>query len=219
MSIQPLFPEFFDDVLLDSIADALEQRGYVSLPALLPPTLAEALFSRCLGLDGEDLRRAGIGREQDFQLNRFVRTDRIRWLQRSEPVEAEYLRWMEQLRLGLNRRLFLGLFDYECHFARYGRGDYYKRHVDAFRGGSNRVLSTVLYLNPGWSTADGGELLLYEGDSCEPLERLLPLFGSAVIFLSERFPHEVLPAGRERHSIAGWFRVNGSLGDAIDPPR
>jgi len=27
-----------------------------------------------------------------------------------------------------------------------------------------------------------------------------------VIFLSERFPHEVLPAKKKRHSIAGWFR-------------
>jgi len=31
-----------------------------------------------------------------------------------------------------------------------------------------------------------------------------------VIFLSEEFPHEVLPANTHRYSIAGWFRVNNS---------
>jgi hypothetical protein len=30
--------------------------------------------------------------------------------------------------------------------------------------------------------------------------------GTLVVFLSDRFPHEVLPARRERLSLAGWFR-------------
>lgn len=29
-----------------------------------------------------------------------------------------------------------------------------------------------------------------------------------VVFLSEKFPHEVLKANRKRYSIAGWFRVD-----------
>jgi SM-20-related protein len=36
--------------------------------------------------------------------------------------------------------------------------------------------------------------------------------------LSEDFPHGVLPAQRDRYSIAGWFRLNTSLFDRIDPP-
>ena len=47
---------------------------------------------------------------------------------------------------------------------------------------------------------------------------MTPSFGSVAIFLSEEFPHEVLPATRDRYSIAGWFRVNTSTADRIDPP-
>jgi SM-20-related protein len=124
---------------------------------------------------------------------------------------------MEMLRVGINRRLFLGLFDYECHFARYAPGSFYKKHVDAFRGRSNRVLSTVFYLNPQWGSADGGELLIYSGDG-QVEASVKPTMGTLVVFLSETVPHEVLPAARLRHSIAGWFRVNASLGANIDPP-
>ncbi|MEC7468361.1 MAG: 2OG-Fe(II) oxygenase, partial [Pseudomonadota bacterium] len=33
------------------------------------------------------------------------------------------------------------------------------------------------------------------------------------------FPHEVLPATRDRFSIAGWFRVNNSTAQRVDPPK
>jgi len=40
-----------------------------------------------------------------------------------------------------------------------------------------------------------------------------------VMFESERFMHEVLPANDVRYSIAGWFRKNTSISGIIDPPR
>ena len=46
-----------------------------------------------------------------------------------------------------------------------------------------------------------------------------PNFGTIVVFLSEEFPHEVLPALRDRYAIAGWFRLNTSIANNIDPPR
>jgi SM-20-related protein len=61
--------------------------------------------------------------------------------------------------------------------------------------------------------------VLYRGDDDSTGIRVVPLHGTVVVFLSEEFPHEVLPAHRDRHSIAGWFRVNASIGNAIDPPR
>ncbi len=48
-------------------------------------------------------------------------------------------------------------------------------------------------------------LVLYRGDEPGAIERILPSPGLMVLFLSEDFPHEVLPATRSRHSIAGWF--------------
>jgi SM-20-related protein len=210
------------ELIFDQIADALVETGYAVLPLALPPSITEAMFLRIASFEDEVFQAAGVGRAEEFQLNPFVRKDEIRWLSNQDPVEASYLAWMEQLRLGLNKRLFMGLFDYEAHFSRYCEGAFYKKHVDAFKGRTNRVLSTVFYLNPGWALADGGHLLMYsdeQGASLEPIARVTPLMGSVVVFLSDRFPHEVTAANRLRYSIAGWFRVNASLGPHIDPPR
>lgn len=208
------------DTLHDQIADALVDQGYLILPAALPETLTEGLYHHLQALSAHQFQRAGIGREQDHQLHGGIRRDQIRWLGRQQPIEAAYLDWMEALRVGLNRRLFMGLFDYEAHFAHYRAGAFYKRHLDAFRGQTNRVLTTVLYLNPDWQARHGGELLIWpQPDSDQVIARVLPQMGTLVIFLSERFPHEVLPAATDRYSIAGWFRVNTSINNQIDPPR
>ena len=96
---------------------------------------------------------------------------------------------MDQLRSEVNRQFFMGLFDYECHYAKYQAGDFYKKHLDAFKGRSNRVLTTVCYLN---SPSVGGELVIYAEDSTTVLARVSPKAGTLVVFESERFPHEVL---------------------------
>lgn len=224
MSIQPLpTVTSSEEQLFDYIADSLEQRGYVIVPDALAPALTDSLFADLMSTTGADFKPAGIGRQEDFQLNRSVRSDRICWLRGATPASEAFLSWAERLRQGLNRRLFLGLFDYECHYASYPTGAFYKKHYDAFKGQATRVLSTVCYLNPDWGPDDGGELVLYEDDAetgtNRELERVQPEYGKLVIFLSEVFPHEVLPAMRERYSIAGWFRVNTSSGEFPDPPR
>lgn len=114
---------------------------------------------------------------------------------------------MDKLRLGINQRLFLGLFDYESHFAVYAPGAFYQKHRDAFRGAPGRKLSTVLYLNNDWDIQAGGELVLYDEAGEQEILQIAPECGRLVIFLSEDFPHEVLPATRPRQSIAGWFRI------------
>src|SRR5690606_30154176 len=101
-------------------------------------------------------------------------------------------------------------------FARYGCGDFYKRHRDSFPGQANRILSVVAYLNPDWGDDDGGELVLYHEDTDQVLCKVVPELGTMVFLLSEEFPHEVLPAAKPRWSIAGWFRVNTSLAGVID---
>ena len=72
-----------------------------------------------------------------------------------------------------------------------------------------RVLSTVFYLNENWQPGDGGELAIYDAED-QLITRVQPVLNRLVIFLSEEFPHEVLPAKNHRYSIAGWFRVNNS---------
>lgn len=209
--------------LLDDIADALVAKGFVIVDNCLPDKILTELIFHFSSLEDADFKQAGVGRQDDFQLNRSVRRDRIHWLQDNVMAETAFLNWMEALRLGLNRRLFLGLIDYECHYASYGIGAFYKKHLDAFKAPPaiiqapvqvsplqaqpERVVSSVIYLNQSWQRGDGGELLLYDS-SDRLLETIAPEYGKLVLFLSDKFPHEVAVAQRERHSIAGWFRVN-----------
>lgn len=207
------------DAVLDGIAGGLEATGYVVTRDLLPPELLDALLVHVRSMDEAKFKRAGIGRETDFQVNNFIRTDQIHWLEGTHPATGEYFAWMERIRTGLNQRLFLGLFDYECHYAWYPEGAFYRVHLDTFQGTDRRLISTVLYLNPDWQTGDGGELVIYEHDQGRILETIEPRFGHMVFFLSGEFPHEVLKVNMPRYSVTGWFRKNNSLGQEIDPVR
>lgn len=208
-----------DDVLFENIAQNLEHRGFSITPGALPPALADALCLYGHALPARHFQAAGIGRGAEFKRNTFVRSDAICWITGEHPVCADWLHWCGQLQRYLNRRLFLGLFSFESHFAHYQPGDFYRRHYDAFRGESNRVLSVVAYLNPGWGHNEGGELVLYGDDIDRTGIKVVPLLGTLVVFLSEEFPHEVLPASRSRLSIAGWYRLNTSVDGRVDPPR
>jgi len=198
-----------------SIARDLHTQGYSIQSAALPLSLCEALFARLQAMQDEKFEPAGIGRQQDYTQNEQVRGDEICWITGSSSAGEAWLDWTGQLQQYLNRHLFLGLFSFESHFAHYAPGAFYSKHVDAFRGGSNRVLSLVLYLNKHWSKADGGELVLHTRD--KNILRVAPWFGTLVTFLSEDFLHEVLPAWRDRYSIAGWYRVNTSTAQRADP--
>lgn len=102
----------------------------------------------------------------------------------------------------------------------YPPGAFYKKHLDSFRGRSNRIVSTVLYLNSAWTTSHGGEMALFDPDDPDrEIARIRPELGTFVCFLADRLPHEVLPTQTPRASIAGWFRRNTSLGGTTDPAR
>jgi len=76
----------------------------------------------------------------------------------------------------------------------------------------------VLYLNEDWQADDGGELQIFEPTGVSVIVTERPKFGTMNIFLSEMFPHEVLISHNTRRSIAGWFRVSGSLSCVINHP-
>jgi SM-20-related protein len=126
---------------------------------------------------------------------------------------------MTELRVALNRHLYLGLHDYEAHYAHYAPAAFYRRHLDAFNSSGSessgelaprRILSTVCYLNENWQADDGGELVLWDRSDRE-ITQIIPSSGTAVFFLSDEFPHEVRPAMAQRYSIAGWFRSRGGV--------
>ena len=208
-----------DETLFHRIADDINRRGYSIRPAALPEHIASALYSYQQCSDKRKYIDAGVGRGDGFLRTEFIRTDQICWISGESDAGGLWIDWTGRLQRVLNQRLFLGLFSFESHFSHYPPKAFYKRHYDAFRGDVNRVLSVVTYLNPGWGHGDGGELVLYRDEHDRDGIKVVPLYGTVVVFLSEEFPHEVLPARRDRYSIAGWYRVNTSVGNRVDPPQ
>lgn len=191
-----------------NIAAQLESVGYIVLDKPLLEDFSALLFARCHEDEPTRFHAARIGRGASRQQIDSVRGDVISWLDDANCSDHAYLAWMERLRVGLNAALYLGLFDYEAHYAIYGAGAGYARHSDVLHGKRNRILSTVYYLNEDWQTRDGGELVLFEPTGDAIITTINPTFGKMIIFLSESFPHEVLLSHYTRRSIAGWFRVN-----------
>jgi SM-20-related protein len=214
----PLLPTVRHDAgadigaLADALADALHTHGACRIEGFPDAAMTAALRGDLQRLQRDEaLRAASVGRGEAQALRRDIRGDATLWLDdaRCGPPAAAYLAQLDALREALNRRLFLGLAEVEAHYAAYPAGAGYARHRDRFRDeGPARVVSLVSYLNPDWDDADGGALRLHDDAGSMPTGSvptdIVPRTGS-VCFLSER-EHEVLPARRERLSIAAWFR-------------
>lgn len=197
--------------LCEHITAELTDVGWSVTEQFLPPpqiaALADELQSRW---DDGAFRAAGVGVGEQLHIRPDIRRDRVHWLEETAQTAAEqpYFAALESLRRAINQHLYMGLFSFEGHMTVYPPGSFYRKHLDQFQGVGYRKVSTILYLNPDWQPEDGGQLRLYIDDSGEGEYRdVLPLSGTLVTFLSDRFYHEVLPTQRERMSITGWFKV------------
>lgn len=196
------------------LVDGIQRSGWVLIPDFLEESVAGELCteSRAAWDEGE-FRRASLGRGKDLVIREDVRTDHVMWLRDGDitACQQRYLDKLEELRMALNRSLYLGLMDFEGHFAVYPEGGFYKPHIDRHRETSNRIVTVILYLNPGWQPGDGGELRIWTqpGDREGELVIVEPRMGTLVCFLAGDHWHEVLPAKKTRVSITGWFRGAG----------
>ncbi|MCY1263634.1 hypothetical protein D3C76_758600 [compost metagenome] len=199
-----------DPSLLQRIVDDLAERGWSRQDAFLPAELTAALAVECRERDlAGRLSAAGIGRGEGLEVREGIRGDRIQWLEPGQSPSCDrYLAALDALRLELNRGLYLGLEDFEGHFALYPPGAFYQKHLDRFRDDDRRSVSAVFYLNADWQAEQGGALRMYLPGGEE--RDVLPLAGTLVVFLSADLPHAVLPATRERLSLTGWFRRRGN---------
>lgn len=196
---------------METLIAEMKQYGWASMPGPTPDNDSIRLMQECAAtcLAG-NFTKAGIGRGAAQQVDGGVRGDHILWLPPGGGTDDQkaWLARLESLRLALNQQLFLGLFEYEGHFAVYPVGSFYKAHLDQHAGARDRILTVILYLNPDWQPGDGGELKLWtspagrEGD----FQLIEPRMGTIVCFMSDEFWHEVLPANKTRMSITGWFR-------------
>ncbi|ELB2136236.1 SM-20 protein [Vibrio parahaemolyticus] len=197
---------------MNKLIDALATDGYY----IWDDFLSEDEVTQLRDCIPDNWKKARIGRNDDVTRIESIRSDKIQWLKPAmgQPI-ANYLSKMEEIRQEVNRHFFLGLFEYEAHFAKYEKGDFYQKHLDCFKGNENRRLTTVFYMNESWSEEDSGELVVYDLNDKE-IATIPPRGGRLLVFLSEQFPHEVLPTNAERFSIAGWFRINGVRDNLLD---
>ena len=189
----------------ETITNALVEDGYIVLENALSQDLTQELF--LLAQDESNYKSAGISASSHFHIDTTKRSDKTLWLDEDNASQSKYLTFTKNLQEYLNYSLFLGLSYYEAHFAIYNAGDFYEKHLDAFKGSKNRVVTTVFYLNEEWSEKDGGELIIYD-EQDNIITKVLPKSNTLVVFLSDKFPHEVLKSNKKRYSIAGWFRVD-----------
>lgn len=202
------------------IIDGLVNQGFAVVPDYFPPALVEALRSEAsLREQRGEFRPAAVGRRTARGRNQLVRRDMTRWIESDSLAQCQLFEELEALRLLINRELFMGLFDLEAHFSVYHPGAFYRRHLDAFRGNNPRLVSVVIYLNDEWLPAHGGCLRIWPSPRARrACLEVPPRAGTLVCFLSERIPHEVLPASQVRLSIAGWFRrQDGVLPACVAP--
>lgn len=151
----------------------------------------------------DDLKKAGIGAQADFQVKAEIRGDFIYWLDENRDTElSPFLELMDDLTQSLKRFCYLSLSGREFHIAKYPTGSFYHRHLDQFQERSNRQITVLIYLNENWQKGNGGELVIYKDGQeilVEPIAKRLLLFKSDII------EHEVLTTNVPRYSLTGWL--------------
>ena len=200
--------ERFEPIIEGILAD-----GYGVIDNFLTADEVVALTSRLHERRAQgQFRPAGIGNQQ-VAVEKQIRGDEILWLEKDTAVaeEAAFLVKIEQFMDYVNQTCYLGLRDFEFHYAVYPPGTFYKRHLDQFRSDSRRKLSVICYLNTNWHESDGGQLALFLPET-QPGEgeqeiTIQPIGGRLVCFESGRLEHEVRPAVRERLSVTGWLKT------------
>jgi SM-20-related protein len=198
--------------ILDSfepIVDGLSEKGYAIADHFISRNDGLALMEELLSDEKQGFfKAAGIGKLHNQTVDQEIRGDLIRWIdpENAGPATKKYAQRIGDLIDYLNSTCFLGLKDFEMHFAIYQRGSFYKRHLDQFRHDDHRKISVICYLNPVWTEDDGGQLVIYKQiDGKEHPVVVQPLLGRMVCFRSDLLEHEVKPAKKDRYSITGWM--------------
>ncbi len=188
----------------EMLINALAEEGWYCEEGFFPPEFCSELLNEA---QKQNWTQAQVGKGAQKQEQLTIRNDSIVWIEETQAGEAAgaYLGHMNKLMSDMNRELYLGLREFECHFAHYKTSGFYKKHLDQHQGSHKRVVSAILYLNEPES---GGELVIYKKENSDEIEtRIKPKPGTFVCFLSNQIYHEVLPNTGERYSVTGWFRT------------
>lgn len=194
--------------LFDNQMDSLSEQSYGVIDSFLTTEEINDLVIHLRKRHAAgSFKVASIGQGSAQHIQVLVRGDQILWLEESSVVEIEqvYFKKINALIQSLNQSCYLGLKDFEFHYALYPIGTFYKRHLDRFKTDSHRKISVICYLNEDWQATDGGELVIYLPN--KPPVKISPVGGRLVCFEADVLEHEVLPATHERLSLTGWLKT------------
>ena len=194
----------------ETLVQDISQRGYAVIDHFLSEDEVKALLNEVhQKFEQGEFKRAGFGRKETYKVDDDIRGDHIHWIDKEELASKHtYFDKMDELIRYINKTCYLGLKDYEIHFAIYPKGSHYIRHIDQFKNTSKRKLSVICYLNIGWTEKNRGNLKLYVEDAVtgeETTVNILPLGGRLVCFESSKLEHEVEEGTKDRYSITGWM--------------
>lgn len=195
-------------ITTEQLEDGICTQGFHIIDNFLSPQDYQMLRAVAEKMHNKgQFKSAKIGRQLGAGHHSEIRNDQICWLDEDSANKSikAYFSKINLLAERLNQSLFLGLVDFETHFAIYQPGAFYKKHVDQFATTKERRISCVYYLNQDWQESFAGELKLYALDD-QLITSILPLGNRFICFNSE-LPHEVYPTKQTRYSIAGWMKT------------
>jgi SM-20-related protein len=131
-----------DTQLNKKIIDGLVSDSYI----IIENALDEGVVTQLLHKAQEEqfYKKAAISKDTKEHIDTTKRSDKTKWLNEDDKETAPFFDFTNSLKNSLNRELFLGLSYYEAHFAIYEEGDFYEKHLDAFKNSKNKVVTTVL---------------------------------------------------------------------------
>jgi len=157
--------------------------------------------------------KSGGGRSGTGLLYKGFRHDFIKWASDSDLQKNPHLKPIYEYVKKLHSFLQPLVKELEDWGSRYiergdamiacfpGNGAHYKTHSDNPHNNS-RLLTCLLYLNPGWVSWHGGQLRLKTKDGTVKIK---PKMNRLLIFYSKGNLHEVLPCQKERFAITVWI--------------
>jgi SM-20-related protein len=102
----------------EEVADALAENDYCCINGYLNSHEVEALIAEITSLRKADtFKKAGIGADQNFTVQKEIRGDFIKWLSLESAAgpALKFLQGIELIQKQLSRLLFIPLKDFECH--------------------------------------------------------------------------------------------------------
>lgn len=184
--------------------EALGSDRFWSCPQFIDSETTFQFLEWAQGLEKKGFfKRALVGKGDLKKQVTEVRSDQICWIDNFEGPEGALAFQVFDSLLNIARQeLFMPIKRFECHLAKYEKGQFYKRHMDRHQKSPSRLLTVVIYLTDLFES-EGGELIVYQKG--KQLVSLQPRAGSIVVFDSQ-LEHEVRPALADRWSLTGWMR-------------